>query len=1090
MSGKVLETKPNVGSVNTHTIDKSAVDSKDGNTAELEESSSGTSSEYESESDSEEEEEPRLKYERVRGNLATLLDRDSLTSIASNDKLVVLGTMGGGVVILDHLGYNIQHRRPHVAPVLSVALAGDYWASAGKDRKVVVNGMLSQECNHSVTLETGAVVCVLLDPQFAQHRSTTRFAVGHTNGLSLYERSLFGGYKCCALSDSVGGSIGASIGLTGGAVRGAAWKGSLLAWATDTGVRVYHLTFKTTIALIQRDHSAALDSIQFPPHLRWNTEETLLIGWGDSIKVCRIKPRPKESVINSRATSRGNSNRNSPTDSTATESMRSTSFTPHGASAFDKRNSRRGSVTSLIVTQVPSASPAATTKSISVADNTDSSTKKHLAGSTSRSGHTSTAGSATTATGVNINSSAMFSSSVALSHGSSSIMSSSIIGITGGYGRATPNTPPLDLPPLYVEIECMFSVPFYICGLGMMDDLIIALTYNKTPTLECSRSSPTDTKGPQQFTDDPFEWRRPQLRLLLPQQRTYEEMSKDILGTKRYKDYLPLHYKLECVMGDDRWYVLSPRDLVVAKPREPIDSLEWMLQYHKYPLAIQLLEKEGGTIGEHTEDSVGHKYLNYLLECHMYSQAAKISPRVLGENVSGWKHLVQVFSAAGELSILHEYLPYSSPPYLPVEIYAQVLLDLLENDHHGLVTALQKWPSTCYNVNEIVSSVLAKVATQSWSGPLLQSLAHLYSHQQRHDKALAIYIKLQHKDIFGLIKKHNLYFTISTYAVNLMALDSDVTTELCMTHIKEVPPSEMMPALAGHTNYLYKYLSALYEQHTELCNNYHDLLVQLMADNQQANKLLKFLKTSTNYDLTKALQVCKRQGLLHHTVYLLDRTGNIQDALSLVLLEARDLTWAIQLCKDHNDPHLWDVLIDNTVHYAENIRPLLEEGGKYVGDVQILRRIPPGLEIPDLMKSISTIMENIKKKYALHNGSERLCKRDIVRLTCKRKCQATRAVIVDEDKLCPNCGRSVLGKEGKRAGGLISFKCDHVFHVNCLAEASEVAKQRALSAVISTNGLKNVNKLKKRVVPPPAFLCVVCQLKNNLFGVKHVLRLE
>ena len=50
--------------------------------------------------------------------------------------MMVLGTMGGGVVILDHLGYRIQHRRPHVAPVLHVALSGDYWASAGKDKKV------------------------------------------------------------------------------------------------------------------------------------------------------------------------------------------------------------------------------------------------------------------------------------------------------------------------------------------------------------------------------------------------------------------------------------------------------------------------------------------------------------------------------------------------------------------------------------------------------------------------------------------------------------------------------------------------------------------------------------------------------------------------------------------------------------------------------------------------------------------------------------------------------------------------------------------------------------------------------------------
>ena len=43
--------------------------------------------EYESECEDSEDEEPKLKYERVRGHLVTLLERESLTSIASNDKV-------------------------------------------------------------------------------------------------------------------------------------------------------------------------------------------------------------------------------------------------------------------------------------------------------------------------------------------------------------------------------------------------------------------------------------------------------------------------------------------------------------------------------------------------------------------------------------------------------------------------------------------------------------------------------------------------------------------------------------------------------------------------------------------------------------------------------------------------------------------------------------------------------------------------------------------------------------------------------------------------------------------------------------------
>lgn len=61
----------------------------------------------------------------------------------------------------------------------------------------------------------------------------------------------------------------------------------------------------------------------------------------------------------------------------------------------------------------------------------------------------------------------------------------------------------------------------------------------------------------------------------------------------------------------------------------------------------------------------------------------------------------------------------------------------------------------------------------------------------------------------------------------------------------------------------------------------------------------------------------------------------------------RDLEWAIQLCKDHNDGHLWDTLIDHTAHHAENVLPLLQHAGKFVGEATILRKMPLGLQVRD-----------------------------------------------------------------------------------------------------------------------------------------------
>ena len=65
----------------------SKCDEKDIKQKDMDRLPSNSSSEYESDEESEEEEEPKLKYERVRGDLTHILDRDSLTCIASDDKV-------------------------------------------------------------------------------------------------------------------------------------------------------------------------------------------------------------------------------------------------------------------------------------------------------------------------------------------------------------------------------------------------------------------------------------------------------------------------------------------------------------------------------------------------------------------------------------------------------------------------------------------------------------------------------------------------------------------------------------------------------------------------------------------------------------------------------------------------------------------------------------------------------------------------------------------------------------------------------------------------------------------------------------------
>lgn len=59
------------------------------------------------EEEEEEEEEPRLKYQRMGGNIPTLLSSDAACCIAIAERMIALGTHDGTVHILDFLGNQV-----------------------------------------------------------------------------------------------------------------------------------------------------------------------------------------------------------------------------------------------------------------------------------------------------------------------------------------------------------------------------------------------------------------------------------------------------------------------------------------------------------------------------------------------------------------------------------------------------------------------------------------------------------------------------------------------------------------------------------------------------------------------------------------------------------------------------------------------------------------------------------------------------------------------------------------------------------------------------------------------------------------------
>ncbi|KAF7301087.1 Vacuolar assembling protein [Mycena indigotica] len=230
-----------------------------------------------SEESDDEDEEPALKYERIGGSIPNFLKKDSGSALAVSNSVMAMGTHAGFVHMLDMTGQSIRSIKPHVASVIDICMdeTAEWVATASLDGQVRVYS----------TAETFAfdlkrpMRAISLEPNFAK-RSTRAFVCGGMAGnLILYERGWLG-HKDTILHTGEG------------PIWAVKWRGRLIAWANDLGVKIYDTVSQTRITFIDRPSQAPRADL-FKCTLHWQDDSTLLIAWADHIKVARVRARPR-----------------------------------------------------------------------------------------------------------------------------------------------------------------------------------------------------------------------------------------------------------------------------------------------------------------------------------------------------------------------------------------------------------------------------------------------------------------------------------------------------------------------------------------------------------------------------------------------------------------------------------------------------------------------------------------------------------------------------------------------------------------------------------------------------------------------------
>ncbi|CAI9778370.1 unnamed protein product [Fraxinus pennsylvanica] len=239
---------------------------------EREEESQEENSEAEEE---EEEDEPRLKYQRMGGSVPTLLQSDAASCIAVAERMIALGTHSGSVHILDFIGNQVKEFTAHTAAVNDICfdIEGEYIGSCSDDGSVVINSLFTEE---KMKFDYHRPMkAIALDPDYAR-KSSRRFVTGGLAGHLYFNVKKWIGYRDQVLHSGEG------------PIHVVKWRSSLIAWANDAGVKVYDAANDQRITFIERPRGSPRPELLLP-HLVWQDDTLLVIGWGTSVKIASIR---------------------------------------------------------------------------------------------------------------------------------------------------------------------------------------------------------------------------------------------------------------------------------------------------------------------------------------------------------------------------------------------------------------------------------------------------------------------------------------------------------------------------------------------------------------------------------------------------------------------------------------------------------------------------------------------------------------------------------------------------------------------------------------------------------------------------------
>ncbi|KAI8803585.1 hypothetical protein BJ742DRAFT_828067 [Cladochytrium replicatum] len=633
------------------------------------------------------------------------------------------------------------------------------------------------------------------------------------------------------------------------------------------------------------------------------------------------------------------------------------------------------------------------------------------------------------------------------------------------------------LPAKYVEITAQFRTDYIVSGIAPLAEDLVILAY---------LTDIEDHKLADALTDAPIARKKakpPEIHLV---NNLGEEIANDMLSLNGFELYQANDYHLESLdtdsPNDAAFYVVSPKDIVVARPRDLDDHIEWLVERRQYEQALLAAEEAGNAYAGRLQVAnileIGQKYLTTLIEEGRFNDAAALCPKILRTDATLWEHWIFVFAKHKEVKTIKPFIPTNNPQ-LSSTVYNMVLAYFLNSDHETFLETVKEWPPELLIGKDLTDEAEKALSKEPNNAILLEAAYELNVANKQFNRALIHGLKSRKPNILNLVKLHNLYSVIQNHVSLVMEYDEHMIDcgyynikleklgdeELDDTLIKIrklgfgtglqifVSNTDMLPMVAtvkqlvDNPRWLHVFLDAVFQKDPHEAAQFHPLQVALYAEYDYP-ALSNFLRVSTYYKLDDAYDICEIRDLVPEMVYLLGKMGNNRKALYMIIERLGDVQRAIDFAKEQNDEDLWEDLIKYSMDKPKFIIGLLENLGSHIDPIRLIKRLPNNLEIPGLRGALIKIMTDYGIQMSLREGCEKILISDTVELLENLYRAQKRGLSFTEGTLCAICDNHLTYEGINQTSRLIFFFCRHVFHESCL-HASMDAKTKGTVKVHS-----------------------------------------